>query len=148
MFRRLKAPNQTFWAHWMAKYREVQAWQGALAMALATQAPGWHTTWNVITGVESRKDERGHFQHREIRRAERRRVTVIRQVRQRSHFIRDDDNLRFAVKPLNDALTRAGLLYDDSREWLEQGMPVQEVSPDRQVRTIVRIERVEGTHAA
>lgn len=147
MPRRLASPNLNLWKHWSAKLKETNAWLSAVHVA-CIQVPRWQQ-W-LLTYIEMQKDERGFFRPVEIRRQERRRVTVVRQVKYRGHFIRDDDNLRFATKPLNDALTRIGLLYDDSRDWLEQAMPMQEVSRDRQVRTVVRIERVsqEGTHAA
>ena len=70
------------------------------------------------------------------------RLTVERQVPTRRHFIRDDDNLRFSVKPLCDALKRGGYIYDDSRKWLEHPTPTQSVSPDGQDWTIVTIEPV------
>jgi hypothetical protein len=72
----------------------------------------------------------------------RRRVTVIRVVASKREFIKDDDNLRFTVKPINDALRRLGLIEDDRRELLEQPLPEQRVSTDRSARTIVRIEPV------
>lgn len=140
MPRRLASPNLNLWKHWSHKLRETNHWLAALHLA-CIQVPRWQE-WLVIDRIEMRKDDRGLFQPVEIRRQERRRATVIRQVKFAGHFIRDDDNLRFAVKPLNDALKRIGLLYDDSRDWLEQPMPLQEVSRDRLARTIVRIERL------
>lgn len=137
--RRLASPNLNLWKHWSKKLLESNGWLAALHIA-CIQVPGWRA-W-LVADVDMQPDARGLFRPVEIRRQERRRVTVVRQVKYRGHFIRDDDNLRFATKPLNDALKRIGLLYDDSREWLEQAMPTQEVSPDGQCRTIVRIERV------
>jgi hypothetical protein len=58
------------------------------------------------------------------------------------NFIRDDDNLRFAVKPLLDALKRQGYIKNDSRKWLEHPTPTQSVSPDGKDWTIVTIEPV------
>lgn len=147
MARRLASPNLTLWKHWSEKHREAKRWLAAVNVACIQQL-GW-SAW-LLVSYETQKDERGIYRPVEIRRPERRRVSVIRRVKYASHFIRDDDNLRFATKPLNDALKRAGLLYDDSRDWLVQDMPVQEVSSDRQPRTIVRIERVDqgAIHAA
>ena len=147
MPRRLATPNLTLWKHWSEKRKHTEVWRAELQAAVM-QVPRWQE-W-ILVSFEMRRDPKtAVYQPIEIRKAERRRVTVIRQVRFRHHFIRDDDNLRFATKPLNDALTRIGLLYDDSREWLEQAMPLQEVSPDKKPRTIVRLERIqEDRHGA
>jgi Holliday junction resolvase RusA-like endonuclease len=145
--RRLSSPNLNLWKHWSEKSRETKAWLAAINDACIQQRR-WRE-W-LLVSFDMQRDALGIYTPVEIRRPERRRVSIIRQVKYASHFIRDDDNLRFATKPVNDALKRAGLLFDDSRDWLDQAMPVQEVSPDKTARTIVRIERVsqEGTHAA
>jgi hypothetical protein len=68
------------------------------------------------------------------------RVVVERQVASARNFIRDDDNLRFSVKPLLDALKRQGYIRNDSRKWLEHPTPTQSVSPDGKAWTLVTIE--------
>jgi hypothetical protein len=68
------------------------------------------------------------------------RVEVERHVPSARNFIRDDDNLRFSVKPLLDALKRQGYIKNDSRKWLEQPTPTQHVSADGKDWTVVRIE--------
>lgn len=141
---KLQSPNKLRGFHWHTRHRETQVFQAALSIIGGVDLK----TWSVVTGVEWRVDQRGHQKPYEIRRKERRRVTVIRQVATRRQFIRDDENLHFAVKPLNDALKRLGLLYDDSRTWLEQPPVEQQVSPDGQARTIVRLERTEASDAA
>ena len=70
------------------------------------------------------------------------RVTVERHVPSARNFIRDDDNLRFAVKPLLDALKRDGYIKNDSRKWIEHDTPTQHVSADGKAWTIVRLEPV------
>jgi len=68
------------------------------------------------------------------RRAPRQRYTVLvrREVPSVRNFCRDDDNLRFVTKPINDALKNLGFIYEDRREWLTQPMPLQAVSADGQ----------------
>lgn len=142
---KLESPNRLRHAHRSTRNRETKIWQAALSVI-----GGYNVkAWSVVDGVEWRTDGRGHKQPFELRRKERRRVTVIRQVATRRQFIRDDENLHYTLKPVNDALKRLGLLYDDSRTWLEQPPVEQQVSPDGVARTIVRIERVsqEVAHA-
>lgn len=146
---RLKSANVHARRHWKGWYAETHIWQGHINVA-ACRA-GDAAKWSLLEGVRMERDNRGHFKPVEIRRQERRRVSVIRIVKYRHHFISDDDNLKFALKPLLDALKRAGYIYDDKREWLDQpALPEQRVAEDGIARTIVRIERVshEGTHAA
>lgn len=129
--RKLDSPN--LWrAHWSLGHNLMKWWLRAFTNALATDA-GF--------GSLARFQSEGHLPHRP---AVKMRVTVTRQVSSRRNFLRDDDDLRYTTKPLNDALKHAGLIFDDGREWLEQSMPVQEVSPDGHDWTIVRIEPVDG----
>lgn len=137
---KLQSPNRLRGFHWKSRHRETKVFQAALSIIGGVDLK----PWSVVTGVEWRLDGRGLKKPYEIRRKERRRVTVIRQVATRRQFIRDDENLHFAVKPLNDALKRLGLLYDDSRTWLEQPPVEQQLSPDGQPYTIIRLERVEA----
>lgn len=140
---KLQSPNKLRGFHWRSRHKETKVFQAALSVIGGVDLK----PWSVVTGVEWRTDARGHKQPFEIRRKERRRVTVIRLVKSRRQFIRDDENLHFAVKPLNDALKRLGLLYDDSRTWLEQPPVEQQLSPDGLPKTIVRIERAEAADA-
>ena len=118
--RELRSPNAWLWRHWRVKQREREDWEMELMLACV-------------------KRDRAHsFSPRLV--PFRRRVTVTRIVPSRRNFIKDDDNLRFAVKPLNDALKRKGLIYEDSREYLDQPMPTQEVGPGYE--TIIVIEAI------
>jgi hypothetical protein len=132
--RELRSPNAWLWKHWRIKQRERETWEQEIAVALLTDRGKRHLgavlqAMNAIQASRRTCDER-------------RRVTVTRLVPSRRNFIKDDDNLRFSVKPVNDALKRLGLIHSDSRQWLEQSMPMQEVSPDGTYATIIEIERL------
>lgn len=139
--RKLQSPNKTRGYHWRTRHRETKVWE-ALVRIAGLQADV--ASWSLILSTETRQGPTGRWYIVEERKHERRRVTIVRQVPNSCHFIADDDNLRFAAKPINDALKRLGLVYDDRRTWMEQPMPIQEVSPDKTARTIVRIERLLG----
>lgn len=131
--RELKSPNRWQGRHWRYKHRESQDWQMAIAFEMLTQE-AQRSVWALLYASNDMKPRRVCV--------ERRRVTVARLVPSRRNFIRDDDNLRFATKPLNDALKRLGLIHDDSRKWLEQVIPTQEVSTDGKYYTRITIEPV------
>lgn len=135
--RQLKSPNAWNGRHWRYKHRESQEWEKAIFYALAQQ--------RGVRGVVGALLVLGAFPWQAS--TEKRTVTVTRIVPSKRNFIRDEDNLRFSVKPLNDALKRLGLIRDDSRKWLEQDTPTQEVSPSGQWVTRIRIERTESPPA-
>lgn len=138
---RLKSANVHARRHWTYWHKETHTWQAWINIAIC-RAGAARDVWNLIEAVEMVRDRRGHLQPREVRRREIRRVTVTRIVTTARHLITDDDNLKFALKPLLDALKRSGLLYDDSREWLEQpSLPEQRVDKTIEPTTIVRLER-------
>lgn len=56
-----------------------------------------------------------------------RRIVVTRQVVAPEHIIADDDNLRFALKPLLDSLKLHGVIKDDAREYILEPEITQEV---------------------
>jgi len=122
----LKSPNTWQGRHWRVKDRDTREWQVALAWAV----------WLSSCHGEPPPQATGRV-----------RVTVTRFVPTRRHFIRDEDNLRFCTKPLNDALTRLGWIRDDSRRWLEQPLPSQRVSVDHRHWTVVTIEPIAGVEA-
>jgi len=136
--KRLESPNVTRGYHWRRRHRETMAWQGLIH----GHAPRMRPLWSVETNPRLAYDDRGRPYLKTDRIPERRRVTITRLVPSRRNFIRDDDNLRFAAKPVNDALKRLGFLYDDTRTWLEQPAPVQTVDPQGRDLTVIRIERV------
>lgn len=123
----LKSPNDTRGGHWSIRHAETKRWQRLIVSAFGH---AWQHEW-LLTAVGTL-----------VRTQERRRVTVICQRPSRRNFCKDDDNRRYLAKPVNDALKRIGLLYDDSRRWLEQPMPEEQVSEDGADWTVIRIERL------
>lgn len=126
--RRLDSPNRWQGRHWRYKDNLTRTWERAMARALVARGP--------------------QLEDRSVIVRRRMKVTVARLVPSARNFIRDDDNLRFAVKPLNDALKRLGLIYQDARAWLEQSMPEQRVSEDGYDWTIVTVTPVEAVKQA
>ena len=129
--RKLDSPN-TWRAHWAVEHKLTQWWERTFETALALRGADpayakWLPTAPRAKGV--------------------RRVSVVRVVTSRRQFIKDDDNLRFTTKPINDALKRLGLIEDDRRELLEQPLPEQRVSPTGMAWTFVRIEPVPSQEA-
>jgi Holliday junction resolvase RusA-like endonuclease len=130
--RELKSPNRWQGRHWRYKYRETQEWEkciGYTAMA-AMRVKGLQGALLVL----------GAFPWQTCQ--TRRRVTVTRYAPSRRRFIRDDDNLRFAVKPVLDALKRLKLIRDDHRKWLDLPVPIQEVDEQLGFATKIVIEEV------
>ena len=111
--RALVSPNQWNGRHWRVKHRLSQEWE-----------------WELIAA------RRGPRQPASVRM----RVTITRAVPNGRHVIRDDDNLRFCVKPLLDALTRQGFIRDDSRQWIDLPTPVQVIAPDGGAWTQIELE--------
>jgi hypothetical protein len=130
--RRLLSPNRSFWAHWKVKHRDRDGWEASIKSALI----GW-----IDSQVRTRAERLGataELVRGELPSAPEQRysVYVFRQVPSVRHFITDDDNLTFAVKPVLDALVSCGLIYSDRREWLDRPLPVQVVGPE-QTRIVV-----------
>jgi Holliday junction resolvase RusA-like endonuclease len=128
--RRLDSPNTWNGRHWRVKHRLSQQWEQAVWVEAAM-------TRGRPTVAQIARQHLGGGEPRKMR------VTVERQVPSKRNFIRDDDNLRFAVKPLLDALKRGGYVYDDARKWLEHPTPTQCVSEDGKDWTIVIIEAIQ-----
>lgn len=116
--RELKSPNKWQGRHWRYKHRETLAWESEIKVAALLARRALDRPECAV------------------------RVAVTRIVPSRRNFIKDDDNLRFATKPLNDALKRLGAIRDDSRLWLQQAMPTQEVSAHGTYETIIEIGRL------
>lgn len=136
--RRLDSPNKTRGYHWRTRHRVAIGWENGIRSAAAAQL----LAWGLVENVQITRGKTGRRYIKVTRRKARRRVTVVRYVKSFRSFIRDEDNLRFAVKPINDALKRVGLIYEDSRAWLEQPELEQRVADDGVERTVVRIERL------
>lgn len=116
--RRLESPNTWNGKHWRTKYRITQTWEQEIHLQTLPQI--------------------GPVYSRDVPDA-RMRVDVERHVPSRRHFIRDEDNLVFATKPLRDALKRQYLIRDDSSRWLLHPIPTQYVSEDGKDWTVIRI---------
>lgn len=139
--RELVSPNRWNGRHWRVKHRISQDWEHAIGGAMLD-------LWKVRTGqridfslalqaVMGPREYQGY-------QAPKMRVAVTREVPSSRNFIRDDDNLRFCVKPLLDALKRSGYIRNDSRKWIELPMPEQEVSADGQHWTRIELQAVTG----
>ena len=131
--RRLESPNTWQGRHWRVKHRLSQQWESAIGAALCDLVgPRGFSILMAFLGPKCVAGGEAPG---------RRRVEVERHVPSKRNFIQDDDNLRFAVKPLLDALKRQGYIKNDSRKWLEHPTPTQQVSADGQDWTVLRIER-------
>ena len=128
MTRFLPSPNAWLWKSWRVKQRERQAWEQQITVSVMQASPKIRALAQV-------------FSHGCVR------IDVERQVARVQGLIRDDDNLAFAVKPLQDALKRAGLIHDDDRQWIDQAT-TQLVALDGQARTIVTLTQIPHTKAA
>lgn len=120
------------------KHRISQEWERALGSAVANQFVAEHGGIDfptVLGAMVGPKKWAGLV-------AGRMRVTVERIVPSGRNFIRDDDNLRFSVKPLLDALKRQGYIRNDSRKWLDHPTPTQSISEDGQDYTVVSLEPI------
>lgn len=120
--RKLKSPNEVLGRHWREKNRERKEWQRHIANAIVLSV-GTAGAKAILGPGADLVGCRGVC-------ADRRRVEVIRFAPRPRNFIKDDDNLRFAVKPLLDALKRLALIKDDRREWIDLPTPTQDVSND------------------
>lgn len=137
--RRLESPNIWNGRHWRVKHRISQEWEKEIGYGVADQFKVEHggiDFWTVLAAIVGPRKWAGI----EVGRM---RVTVERHVPSPKNFIRDDDNLRFCVKPLLDALKRQGWIKNDSRKWLDHPTPTQHVSADGKDWTVVVITRVE-----
>lgn len=130
--RRLLSPNRSYWAHWTRKHRDRGGWEASIKSALIawidndarTRAARLGVIPQLIVGSMPPAPKQRYS------------VYVFRQVPHERHFITDDDNLTFAVKPVLDALVSCGLIYSDRREFLDRPLPVQCVGPE-QTRIVV-----------
>lgn len=128
----LRSPNTFLGMHWREKNRERKAWQVTFTNAVVDTIglPAAQALLGPDSGLHGAT---GGCQTR-------RRVHVIRFAPSRRNFVRDDDNLTFALKPVLDALKHCGLLKDDRREWLERPPVIQDLSADKTFWTWIAID--------
>jgi hypothetical protein len=126
--RRLDSPNVWQGRHWRVKHEISQEWQRGIGDAVYA-AIGYKEALMCSIGPRRLGVVMPKM-----------RVTVERHVPSGRNFIRDDDNLRFCVKPLLDALKRQGYIKNDSRKWLEHPTPTQHVSADGKDWTVITIQ--------
>lgn len=139
--RRLETPNIWNGRHWRVKHRISQEWEGAIG---ATRMWTRGQVRSDVSLVQCLTGPAGVG----LGAQGRVRVEVERHVPSGRNFIRDDDNLRFCVKPLLDALKRQGYIKNDSRKWLDHPTPTQHISSDGKDWTVVRIEAVRDVESA
>lgn len=135
--RELVSPNRWNGRHWRVKHRISQEWEKAIGDAVIDvflrKAPiGRLGLVNAIGAMAGPKTWIGYE-------AGRMRVAITRETPSGRNFIRDDDNLRFSVKPLVDALKRQGYIRNDSRKWIDLPTPEQRVSSDGKYWTEVAL---------
>jgi hypothetical protein len=121
----LLSGNHQAGAHWATRDRDRVAWDVALQNALIVAA-------NVRTWPEY---QRLRVKAPKVRMG----LVLTREVPSRRNFIRDDDDLMWSAKRLRDAMKANRLFFDDSRKWLDYGLPLQEVSADGQYWTDIVI---------
>ncbi len=130
--RELPSPNVWNGRHWRFKHQLSQTWEKELQHATYHAADvRSFVSWLQVALL---------FQAAKKNGVSRRRVTITRETPSARSFIKDDDNLRFSVKPLLDALKRIGYIRNDSRKWLDLPTPAQKVSADSQHWTEIIIE--------
>ena len=133
----LVSPNRWNGRHWRVKHRISQDWETAISVSLidacTSQTDSTVSGMNVLAAYLGPKRWL-NYQPARIK------VSVTREVPSGRNFIRDDDNLRFCVKPLLDALKRQGYIKNDSRKWIELPTPEQKISADGKYWTVVILE--------
>lgn len=140
--RRLDSPNTWNGRHWRVKHRLSQEWEHAIGgawfehIAAAAKAKGRKVGFGDALEATLGPRKAYGFEAGKMR------IEIERHVPSGRNFIRDDDNLRFSVKPLLDALKRQGYIKNDSRKWLEHPTPTQHISADGKDWTVVRIDAV------
>lgn len=144
--RELASPNKTLWKNWRIKSHDRQVWGTAIfnAIVIYLEANGQALSVldrQVIANRAVPVDVGGKRIMRRLHRAPQQRceVRIIREVPKKANFIKDERNLWFSAKHLEDALVAHCVIYDDSREWVTSPLPIQRVSEDGQYRTIVDV---------
>ncbi len=119
---KLDTPNR-FKAHWSMQSSSRDKWE-LLLRAAVLRALGV-ASWQHLAplGRVPQCDRKMSMQ-------------VVRLVKSSREFIRDDDNLAFSRKHLQDCLKPLGLVKDDRREWLTANV-IQDVAPNGHPITLV-----------
>lgn len=132
--------------HWATKYDDWKTWRGFVLAALVDSL-GYPMTYQLVGGEKSGLPNAngGLLCRCETRRCQcpasmKRRCTVTRWVPSARNFARDYINRLACTKELIDAVTRVGLLRDDSDKWLELHVD-QNVSVDGLYWTEIEIAR-------
>lgn len=136
--RALASPNTWNGRHWRVKHRISQDWEKAIGASCADLFVNRHGGIdfpNAMLAIVGPKKAAGYEAGRVS-------VAITREVPSGRNFIRDDDNLRFSVKPLLDALKRLGFIRNDSRKWIELPTPEQRISSDGKYWTEIAITGV------
>lgn len=141
--RELVSPNKWQGRHWTIKHRLSQDWEKALGGGLCDLYVAAGERLNLVAAVTAMSGPTWATGYE----AGRMNVSITREVPSGRNFIRDDDNLRFSVKPLLDTLKRLGYIRNDSRQWIELPTPEQRISPDGKYWTEIAITPVDE-HAA
>lgn len=141
--RELVSPNQWNGRHWRVKHRISQEWEkelsGALFDVFTAKVGKKNVGLDAVFGTLIGPRKWIGYEAGRVR------VSIGRLVPSYRNFIRDDDNLRFCVKPLLDALKRQGYIKNDSRKWIELPTPTQAVSDDGKHWTTIALEPMEAT---
>lgn len=132
--RELVSPNTWNGRHWRYKHRLSQIWEQELFYTPVTGSDGRSLLGaSLMEWLLARARQSG---------VPRKRVMVTREVPSARNFLCDDDNLRYTVKPLLDALKRRGFIRNDSRKWIDLPTPEERVSTDGRYWTQIIIEHV------
>jgi Holliday junction resolvase RusA-like endonuclease len=141
--RELVSPNQWNGRHWRVKHRISQEWEVEIGWAVVALQARQHGGAAASTTAGLMQWAQGRAIPMPV--PARVRVSVTREVPSGRNFIRDDDNLRFCVKPLLDALKRQGYIKNDSRKWIELPTPEQRISADGKYWTVIALQAVDGS---
>jgi hypothetical protein len=131
---RLSTPNEILGCHWRTKHRERKRWQAHIGNAVMVSL-GVPVARELLGPEAALAGCRGVCEGR-------RRVEIVRFAPNRRRFIRDDDNLPFAAKPVLDALKHLALIRDDSRKWIDYVPVMQALSDDGTFWTSIVVEAI------
>ena len=134
--RALRSPDSLLLGrHWKVYWRESRAWKVSIRVALLDYL-------NTLSRTDAAKRELAiaavHTGALPKAPEGKYRVRVTRVIGSARDRVADGDNLGFTVKPLLDALVHNGIIFDDSRQWLDLPGRPRERKGDR-TATIVTV---------